>query len=93
MKKITTVLAIFVLALFATSCSSEQTLQGYLVESQEKDGFMTIDIPINFIKPKSLDVSEDVQKNSEIDIQELTDSYVKKIDNILDVKEKEIMTV
>ena len=42
---------------------------------------------------KKSDVSEDVQKNSEIDIQELTDSYVKKIDQILDVKENEIMTV
>ena len=62
MKKITTVLAIFMLALFATSCNNEQTLQGYLVESQEKDGFMTVDIPINFIKPKSLDVSEDIQE-------------------------------
>jgi len=42
---------------------------------------------------KKTDVSEDVQKNSEIDIQELTDSYVKKIDQILDIKENEIMTV
>ena len=42
---------------------------------------------------KKTDVSEDVQKNSEIDIQELTDTYVKKIDKILDVKENEIMTV
>ncbi|WP_400075143.1 ribosome recycling factor [Winogradskyella sp. R77965] len=42
---------------------------------------------------KKTDVSEDLQKNAEIDIQSLTDSYVKKIDNILDVKEKEIMTV
>ena len=42
---------------------------------------------------KKADVSEDFQKNSEIDIQELTDSFVKKIDKILDVKESEIMTV
>jgi ribosome recycling factor len=42
---------------------------------------------------KKSDVSEDLQKNAEIDVQELTDSYVKKIDKILDVKEKEIMTV
>lgn len=42
---------------------------------------------------KKADVSEDLQKNAEIDVQELTDSYVKKIDSILDVKEKEIMTV
>jgi ribosome recycling factor len=42
---------------------------------------------------KKADVSEDLQKNAEIDAQELTDSYVKKIDKILDIKENEIMTV
>ena len=42
---------------------------------------------------KSIDVSEDVQKNAEIDVQEMTDKYVKRIESILDVKEKEIMTV
>ncbi len=38
-------------------------------------------------------VSEDLQKNAEIDIQEMTDTYVKKIDHLLEVKEREIMTV
>ena len=42
---------------------------------------------------KNSDVSEDLQKNAEIDVQTLTDTYVKKIDAILEVKEKEIMTV
>jgi ribosome recycling factor len=42
---------------------------------------------------KKADVSEDLQSNAEIDVQELTDKYVKRIDDILDVKEKEIMTV
>ena len=42
---------------------------------------------------KDVDVSEDVQKNAEIDVQEMTDKYVKRIDSILDVKEREIMTV
>ena len=42
---------------------------------------------------KKSEVSEDLQKNAEIDVQSLTDFYVKKIDHILDVKEKEIMTV
>ncbi|WP_046756423.1 ribosome recycling factor [Kordia jejudonensis] len=42
---------------------------------------------------KSLDVSDDVKKNAEIDVQSLTDSYVKKIDDIYVLKEKEIMTV
>ncbi|WP_299122018.1 ribosome recycling factor [uncultured Winogradskyella sp.] len=42
---------------------------------------------------KKADVSEDLQKNAEIDVQSLTDTYVKRVDDILDVKEKEIMTV
>lgn len=37
--------------------------------------------------------SEDLQKNAEMDIQEMTDSYVKKIDDLFHLKEKEIMTV
>lgn len=39
------------------------------------------------------DASEDLKKNAEVDIQELTDSYIKKVDDLLTVKEKEIMTV
>ena len=42
---------------------------------------------------KKLDVSDDMKKNTETDIQDLTDSYVKKADEMFSVKEKEIMTV
>ncbi|WP_397363740.1 ribosome recycling factor [Olleya sp. R77988] len=42
---------------------------------------------------KTDDASEDQQKNAEADIQSLTDSYVKKIEDLLSVKETEIMTV
>ena len=42
---------------------------------------------------KKTDSSEDLQKNAEIDIQELTDQYIVKVDGILNVKEKEILTV
>jgi len=42
---------------------------------------------------KSEDVSEDLKKNAEIDVQKMTDSYVRKIDELFDAKEKEIMTV
>lgn len=42
---------------------------------------------------KKLDISEDLLKNAEIDVQEMTDSYVKKVDDLLEVKDKEIMTV
>lgn len=42
---------------------------------------------------KKLDVSDDMKKNTEADIQNLTDNYVKQIDEKFAVKEKEIMTV
>lgn len=42
---------------------------------------------------KGLDISEDREKNAEIDIQELTDDYTSKIDKLLDTKEAEIMKV
>ncbi|MFZ9075156.1 MAG: ribosome recycling factor [Flavobacteriaceae bacterium] len=42
---------------------------------------------------KKSDTSEDVQKNYEIDIQNLTDQYIAKADQIFSVKEKEILTV
>ncbi len=38
-------------------------------------------------------ISEDAIKNAELDIQELTNKYIIKIDEIFAVKEKEIMTV
>ena len=42
---------------------------------------------------KKVDISEDEKKMAEAEIQSLTDTYIEKIDNILAVKEKEIMTV
>lgn len=39
------------------------------------------------------DASEDEKANAEVDIQKLTDAHIKKVDDILAVKEKEIMTV
>ena len=42
---------------------------------------------------KKLDLSEDLKKNLEIDIQKLTDEHIAKVDDILSNKEKEIMTV
>ena len=42
---------------------------------------------------KKTDISDDEKKNYEIDIQKLTDNFITKIDSVLKVKEKEIMTV
>lgn len=43
---------------------------------------------------KKLDgVSEDLVKDAEDEVQKLTDSFVKKIDSLVEAKEKDIMTV
>lgn len=42
---------------------------------------------------RDLDISEDLQKNAETDVQELTDTYTQRIDAFLDKKEVEIMKV
>lgn len=42
---------------------------------------------------KKSDVSEDEQKSAESEIQEMTNKFIKQIDEILKVKEAEIMTV
>ncbi|EAR13892.1 ribosome releasing factor [Polaribacter irgensii 23-P] len=42
---------------------------------------------------KKTDISDDLKKDSELDIQNLTDSFVKVIEEKLAVKEREIMTV
>jgi len=38
-------------------------------------------------------VSEDAVKAAEASVQELTDEYIKKIEDLLAIKEEEIMTV
>jgi len=42
---------------------------------------------------KKTDISDDLKKDSEAEVQKLTDSFVKIIEETLSVKEKEIMTV
>lgn len=42
---------------------------------------------------KALDISEDLLSNAEIDVQELTDTYTKKVEDFFELKEAEIMKV
>lgn len=42
---------------------------------------------------KALEISEDLKKDLEEEIQKMTDKHIKRIEEILAVKEKEIMTV
>ena len=42
---------------------------------------------------KKMRFPEDLEKNAEIDIQDLTDKYISKVDSIFSIKEKEILTL
>ena len=42
---------------------------------------------------KKSEISDDLKKNLELDIQNLTDSYIKKVDDLFSNKEKEILTI
>lgn len=42
---------------------------------------------------RELDISEDMHQNAVVDVQELTDKYIVKIDGLLERKESEIMKV
>ena len=42
---------------------------------------------------KKSQISDDLKNNSELDIQNLTDSYIKKVDDLFYNKEKEILTI
>ncbi len=46
-----------------------------------------------FKQMKKDGLSEDQEKESEIKIQEMTDNFINEVDKLLEVKEKEIMTV
>ena len=51
---ILTVLAIFV------SCNQQKTIQTYIVEKQDKPGFMSVDLPMSLIQLNSDKVPLDV---------------------------------
>ncbi len=60
MKKLTTVLSLVLVTILFMSCE-QKSLQSYLVKAQEKEGFMTVDLPTNFIQMKDQNVSDDVK--------------------------------
>tara|TARA_B110000046_G_C13015717_1_gene408616 strand:- start:305 stop:841 length:537 start_codon:yes stop_codon:yes gene_type:complete len=62
MKKLTTICSLVFLVLFASSCENEKSLQSYIVESSEKDGFFTGDLPLGSLLTVKSDVSEEVKE-------------------------------
>ncbi|MGA9271830.1 MAG: ribosome recycling factor [Lutimonas sp.] len=68
----------------AKQAKSESELTKVSIRNDRRDGNGEL---------KKLDISEDMLANAELDVQELTDKYSKKADDMYVVKEKEIMTV
>lgn len=61
MKKLTIILASIFLAFSFTSCNDE-SLQSYLVKSQDKKGYITFDVPASILQIKSEDVSAETKE-------------------------------
>ena len=61
MKNIKTIITLLVFAVVVTSCN-KPSLQKYLVDSQDKKGFITLDLPSSLLQLKSDDISEDVKE-------------------------------
>ena len=68
----------------AKQAKSESEMTKVSIRNDRRDGNAEL---------KKLDISEDMLANAERDIQDLTDKYSKKADDMYAVKEKEIMTV
>lgn len=66
-----------------------------VAKSEAEDAKISIrnDRKIANSEAKELDISEDLLKIVETDIQKLTDKYIARVDEIYAIKEKEIMTV
>jgi ribosome recycling factor len=57
------------------------------VRNNRKDG-------LDMIKDlKNEGMSEDLAKDAEAEVQKITDAYIKKIDELVELKEKDIMTI
>ena len=57
--KFSTIFGVFLVL----GCSPELTLQTYFVEHQEASGFMSVDIPMSFLNPDKIELS-DVQEEA-----------------------------
>ena len=58
------VIILTVLAIFA-SCNQQKTIQTYIVENQDKPGFMSVDLPMSLIQLNSDKVPLDVKDGYE----------------------------
>lgn len=80
MKKITKILSLLVLVLMITSCKNEKSLQGYLVESQDKTNFMHGDLPVGSMLTAKTGVSDEVKETLK-SIKKINVAFLKKTED------------
>lgn len=69
-------------------CSKEAEQSKVSIRNARRDAIESLKKSV-----KGLGVPEDVEKDAEADCQKLHDKYIKKVDDMLEEKNKEIMTV
>ena len=62
MKKLTKILTLLLFVAIATSCKNEKSLQQYLVNISEKEGFISGDLPIGSLLSAKADISNEVKE-------------------------------
>ena len=62
MKKLTTICSLVLLVIFASACKNEKSLQSYLVNASNKEGFYTGDIPVSSVLSAKANVSDNVKE-------------------------------
>lgn len=80
MKKVTKLFALACLMVLISSCKNEKSLQSYLVESQEKAGFMYGDLPVGSMLTAKTEVSDEVKETMK-SIKKINIAFLRKTDD------------
>jgi hypothetical protein len=77
MKKLTTILSLFLFIAVASSCKNEKSLQQYLVSISEKEGFISGDLPVGSMLSAKADVSNEVKETMK-SVKKINVAFLKK---------------
>lgn len=77
MKNTSALLAMILFVHLASSCTNEKSLQKYLVETSEKQGFMTGDIPVSSLISAKAAVSDEIKETIK-SVQKINVAFLKK---------------
>ena len=77
MKKLTTICSLVLLVIFASACKNEKSLQSYLVNASNKEGFYTGDIPVSSVLSAKANVSDNVKETLK-SIKKVNVAFLKK---------------